>query len=363
MPATSARCESSGDIHRGATMPIPERYLPALLSRTAVIIDLSDPIVARQFFAVRRRGSRVPSCRRAFGDAGADRGGRDVDVGHDPGLEGIVGQFDAGDAAAAEDLARRVGLALERERLVREARELFDADLTGNFVARVDGTVTACNPAFARMLGYEDEADVLRRGATAIFAGESSWSVIAGGVGRERRVRQHEIALRRSDSGAVHVLVSATGVFTDRGQLAAIRGQLYDLTAHKQLEEQLSQSQKMEAVGRLAGGIAHDFNNLLMVIGGQTGRLLEQMARRRPDAPERAGDRRRGGSGSGPHPAAARVQPAAGAVAAGAVAQRGGPQHPRHAASASSARTSAACSRCLTTSAASRRIRDRSSRR
>ena len=77
------------------------------------------------------------------------------------GLKGSSRQFDAGDAAAAEDLARRVGLALERERLVREARELFDADLTGNFVARVDGTVTDCNPAFARMLGYEDEADVL----------------------------------------------------------------------------------------------------------------------------------------------------------------------------------------------------------
>ena len=85
---------------------------------------------------------------------------------------------------------------------------MFDADLTGNFVARVDGTVTDCNPAFARMLGYDDEPDVLGRGATAIFAGESSWMVIAGGVARERRVRQHEIALRRSDGGAVHVLVA-----------------------------------------------------------------------------------------------------------------------------------------------------------
>ena len=164
------------------------------------------------------------------------------------------------------------------ERALRKSeeryREIFELGLAGVFVVAADGKFIACNNAFALMLGVGTPELAMESSLQSFFADTDQWQQILSALKTRKSIQNDELPLKRSDGQTVFAIGNLVAKLDKDGELSEIHGYLFDNTARRQLEEQLRQSQKMDAVGRLAGGIAHDFNNLLTAVIGYS-QLLE----------------------------------------------------------------------------------------
>ncbi|HEY5995476.1 MAG TPA: ATP-binding protein, partial [Candidatus Deferrimicrobiaceae bacterium] len=175
----------------------------------------------------------------------------------------------------------------QAERSLRESEEkyrtLFEESRDMVFYSTPDSTMLDINPAGVAMLGFPSRETLL-----AVHVGDDLYVdpedrlFLLERIREEGEVNDYQTRFRRSDGREVQVSVTASAIRNDSGDFVGIRGIVRDVTEHHQLEQQLRQAQKMEAIGQLAGGIAHDFNNILTAILGLAN-LLE--ARLPPDDP------------------------------------------------------------------------------
>jgi PAS domain S-box-containing protein len=140
-----------------------------------------------------------------------------------------------------------------------------------------DGTIRDCNDAICRLLEYE-ENDLIGKPMESILGGDSTGgSTILDEVREKGSIRNREIHYAARNGQAIPMLLSASPMLDGIGRVERIVFVAQDITYKLEMEEQLRQSQKMEAVGKLAGGIAHDFNNLLTAITGYSELILADL--------------------------------------------------------------------------------------
>lgn len=182
----------------------------------------------------------------------------------------------AGLYGTVQDVTERVQVQMKLAASEQTYRRIVETATEGICMIDPEQRMTFVNRQMGEMLGYGAEEMTGR--SVFDFLDEQSRQEATEHSERLRKgvEDRHDFRFRRKDGKECWAIVSTAPMHDEQGRYAGALGMVTDITDRKRLEQMYLQSQKMEAVGRLAGGIAHDFNNLLSVVNGYAEMLLKE---------------------------------------------------------------------------------------
>lgn len=174
--------------------------------------------------------------------------------------------------AVITETTDRTRAELAREKIEERYRTLFEYSPDGIAIADRNSRYIDANETLCRMLGYTRE-EFVGLHATNVFVPKEIPHLGETLFGLNADLEYYQDWQYRRKDGSTFPGEVIANIMPDGNTLTVIR----DVSERKQLEDQLLQAQKMEAIGVLAGGVAHDFNNILTAISGYSDLTLQNM--------------------------------------------------------------------------------------
>ena len=161
-------------------------------------------------------------------------------------------------------------------------RNFFETSRDVLYITSLDGKIVEINKRGEDFSGYSRK-ELLELNVIDLYKNPADRERVVNMVISNGYVTDYEIEMQRKDGSLVHCLFASTVRKDKEGTITGFQGSIQDVTEKKQLEQQLVQAQKMEALGNLAGGIAHNFNNILVGIMGYSEFLMNKKDENDPD--------------------------------------------------------------------------------
>jgi PAS domain S-box-containing protein len=182
---------------------------------------------------------------------------------------------------AGIDITERVAAHQELRRTLRLLDAIFNASPQPIFALDCESRVTLWNRAAEKLFGWSAEQVIGRFTPSILDEEVASFQALIGRVFEGETFSNLELKNKRKDGELVNVRLTVAPLRGSAGETVGVVAHLSDITEQREVEEKLSeterqlrQSQRLEAVGRLAGGVSHDFNNMLGAIMGFTDVIL-----------------------------------------------------------------------------------------